>query len=298
MGYCRLLAVTKLVKVSDARALAKRRMPTASLVSLACFSVTTVMMFTASVTAGLVFVGMIGAMITISTAQLLRQADRFTSAYHIGIAALLRGDLELAHKAFEPWSAFKRSPRIAASARHSLAWTMMRSGKLEEAKTLFLGSDETFPKAQIALGLFPIAAADTALVYALIGDLDTAESWFAEAEARRSYTHLAAFPAVLVFTRAVIDARKGNLVAAARHLDDHWTQSENVSMGADLRLMRVIRAFARSTAGGPRDAGRAEADLAALRPLAYEREFLMLAVAWPEMATFLASHFTPSRTES
>ena len=63
---------------------------------------------------------------------------------------------------------------------------------------------------------------------------------------------------------------------------------EGMLTGETLRPMRVLRAFALASSD-PRNAGKAEIDVAAARPQ-YPDEYRFLGVAWPEMAVFLASH--------
>ncbi|HEY4244064.1 MAG TPA: hypothetical protein VGM88_29830 [Kofleriaceae bacterium] len=90
-----------------------------------------------------------------------------------------------------------------------------------------------------------------------------------------------AFPAIAVLVRAILDCRSDRAPDAARLLAERWGDCEARVTGQQLRLFRVVRAFATGAA--------TERELAALAP-AWDGEHAYLGATWPEMAAFLASH--------
>jgi hypothetical protein len=82
--------------------------------------------------------------------------------------------------------------------------------------------------------------------------------------------------------------RKGRAAEATVSLEHAWTEHEATMTGEILRLMRVLRGFARAAAQGPRNQGVVERVLGDMKPR-YEREFAFLGATWPEMAAFLAA---------
>ncbi|MFT3692096.1 MAG: hypothetical protein QM831_03075 [Kofleriaceae bacterium] len=230
--------------------------------------------------------------LTWSTLKVRRHYQEFNSACSRALADLARGKLESARETFSEWARITKQPVVAAVSRHNLAWTLLRLGRLDDSRKLFVDNDRRYGHSLATNLLFGTSGVDTALVHALLGDIATAEKWYAAAEQRRSLPSRPSFPAMLVLTRAVIDCRAGDPAKAARLLDEQWLECEVSMTGAEMRPLRVIRAFAIATAGGPRDAGLADHLIAAVRPIAYANEFTFLGVAWPEMEAFLAAHFT------
>lgn len=221
------------------------------------------------------------------------QWRQFGAEIDPAIIAMARGDLAKAHATFRWWAEHATAARISALAWHNLAWTLMLRGELQQAIDALIVNDDHNEAPLRQLGLFATSAVDLALGHALVGDLPAAEAWMAKADERRSAMGLISVPAMMAFTRAVVDCRSGRAADAARMLDEGWVEYEGVLTGATLRPMRIVRAFA-IAASGPRSAGLAEAVLATARP-AYPGEYDFLGVAWPEMASFLAAHGIGSR---
>ena len=236
----------------------------------------------------LVFGGLIVLLFSATVLRFRRQARRFVADNAHGIAALARGDLSRARDIYWTWAENTKVPRIAATARHNLAWTLMRQGEHDQAIAVLTENDTRNYGALRAIGLFPTSAVDLALNYALLGNLEVAEKWLNESEQRGKELAVPSLSAMKAFTRAVIDCRAGRCVEAVRLLDDRWAEYEGVLTGETLRPLRVVRAFA-IAAGGPREAGRAEAAVLSARPT-YPEEYTFLGKAWPEMAAFLAAN--------
>lgn len=234
------------------------------------------------------YAGGLVLLIAVTTIRYQRQARRFMVANANGIAALARGDLSEARAIFWAWAETTKLPRASAIARHNLAWTLMRQGAIQQSIDILLDNETRNLRALKAVGMFPTSAIDLALDHALLGDLTSAETWCAETEERRDELSNPTLPAMKVFARAVIDCRSGREAEAARMLDDRWAECEATLVGETLRPLRIVRAFALAAAG-PRDAGLADAIVAAARPV-YPGEYAFLGTAWPEMATFLTTH--------
>ncbi|MFT3697757.1 MAG: hypothetical protein QM831_31750 [Kofleriaceae bacterium] len=226
-----------------------------------------------------------------------REFRKFHAVLNTRIAGLARGEFEVARDEFRAYAERTKLPTIATLARLGLGAALTRLGAHAEVKALSLDTDARFSGTLTTLTLYPSSAQGVAFSCALLGEIEAAERWVAEAESRRAVHRSAStFDASQIYTRALIACRRGDPTAAATLLDDHWTACEVALPGSELRPMRVVRAFAVAMAGGPRDAGRAEQMIAALRPMAYEREFAFLGATWPEMDAFLAAHFNAPRS--
>lgn len=217
-----------------------------------------------------------------------REMRRFHADNSAAVAALGRGELERARTMFWEWAEKATVSRIAAVARHNLAWTLARQGELAQAIEVAVATQEALLPELKAVALAPTSAVDLALFHALAGDLDQARGWLAAADERRTMLSLPAASAMRELAQAVVDCRSGNAADAARRLAEHWHEHEAILTGDVMRPLRVVRAFARSAAG-PREAGVAEMDLVSARP-AFPGEYALLAAGWPEMAAFLAAH--------
>ena len=162
----------------------------------------------------------------------------------------------------------------------------MRQGRLESAIEQLANNDEWHRDGLQQTGVAGMNAVDLAFCYALLGQLDHAEIWMAEADRRSGELTPPSVPTMKVFCRAVIDCRSERCSDAARMLDERWSECEATQTGEVLRPLKIVRAFA-IAAAGPRSPGNVER----IRP-AYQGEFDFLGVAWPSMATFLATDAT------
>jgi hypothetical protein len=217
-----------------------------------------------------------------------RELRRFWPAHIEAVRQIACGKHVEAREAMWGWSERARSARIAAIARHSLGWTMMRQGELDDAEAVLADNEAEYLQALTMTGIAATSAADLALVHGLRGDSDQARVWLEIAEDRRGKSLTSTIGAMIAFSRAVWLCRTGRVDEAAKHLDEGWAEYEATFTGDALRPLRVVRAFAHAAAG-PRAGGVALAALPTLRP-AYPGEYTFLGVRWPEMAEFLATH--------
>jgi hypothetical protein len=213
---------------------------------------------------------------------------RFATENNLALGALGRGDLAKAHDVFARWA---RSPHVVARtlARHNLGWTMMLEGHVQEAATILEDAAEHYSKALIRIGMLPTTRIDIALCHALLGKLETAESWYAQSDAPVKAPPRPSLPGMRAIVRAVIDCRSDRAAEAAVALEHAWGEHEAMLTGETLRMMRVLRAFAAASADGPRSQGLVERVLADMRPR-YAGELAFLGGTWPQMAAFLSSH--------
>jgi len=199
-----------------------------------------------------------------------------------------RGDLATALDIWDFWSEIPNHKRIMVISCHALAWIWMLQGRLEEAKKLQIENNTFELKALQRVGLAKTGAADLALIHALLGELDDATRWLATAEQRNKPPQMPNGPPMVILTRAVIALRRGEIDSALQELDQGWTLCESRFPISTMRTLRAIRAFGR-IASGPRNAGTAYEDIAAIRPR-FPGEHQFLATAWPDMAAFLATN--------
>jgi hypothetical protein len=115
------------------------------------------------------------------------------------------------------------------------------------------------------------------LVLALQGELEPAAGWAAQARKRRvpaglgtARLHLAA--------EAVVASRAGDATDAATRIEQAWPELARSYQAADLRPLRLVRAFLLGAAGRPGE----EEEVAALA-----REHRWMGAEWPELAAFL-----------
>jgi hypothetical protein len=235
-----------------------------------------------------IMTGCLVIILAIATASTLRMVRQFQTENTEAVAALGRGELESARATFAQWAETTKYPRLAAVANHTRGWPLARLGLLERAIVIAAANDERRLSALAANGLAPTSAVDLALYHALTNRLDDARRWLGVADGRKSMLALPSVPAMRAMAQAVIDCRAGNAAEAARALDERWHEYEALLTGDIVRHLRVVRAFARASAG-PREAGTAAMDLGSVRP-AYRGEYAMLSIGWPEMAAFLAAH--------
>ena len=200
-----------------------------------------------------------------------------------------RGELQKAHALFETMGQkFRRVVNVRALAQYNVACVSLLEGQLEHATSelVALGKRD---------GLSPMpwlkvtAAANLALCHALAGNFELATPWLEEAEKNRA---TAADPmrltGTLTLVRAIMACRRGQPAEATRLIDRDWQGLEGLS-GEQLRPLRLLRAFAASSTGGPRDDGAVDRLLAPLRE-SRPGSLRYLTVAWPELGAFMDLH--------
>ncbi len=213
---------------------------------------------------------------------------RFNAVSMTAIGMLSRGEIDKAAETWSPWTRGLTVPAvIRAAALHNVAWTILRRGQLREALEKFAANERANLKWLRAIHMHGVSAMDRGLCSALLGDLDAARHALAEGAMRSDRPHQS-LPVMQSFVESVIACRDGRAANAARALAERWSEYENLATGDVVRPLRVVRAFA-IAAEGPRSAGQVETLVAMVRP-SYPTEYEFLAVGWPEMAAFLASH--------
>ncbi len=223
----------------------------------------------------------------VATAFSLRRWRRAQVEINDAVAAISRGQLDLANETFIRWCE-SNNTALAALARHNLGWTLLRQGRLEEALAVLSNNDAAHERALKSVTLHGTSSVDLSLCCALLGKIEDAESWLQVTEQRAANSANPSLPAMRVFARAVLDCRKEQCGDAARLLDEQWPECEAALRGSELRPLRVVRAFAHA-AEGPRNSGVADNLLSSSRPV-YDGEYDFLGVAWPAMRSFLVSH--------
>lgn len=218
----------------------------------------------------------------------LRELRTFHTDTIAALAESSRGNHEAARATFWRWVEHAHVSRIVAVARHNLAWTLMRMGNLDQAIEVAQQNDAGSRTSLERVALAPMSAVDIALYHALAGHLVDATTWLEQAASRRDDMSMPIAPAIRALATAIVDCRAGRAQQAANNLEDHWSEHEAVLTGDLVRVLRIVRSFARH-ADGPRHAGAASIDLSSLRP-AHPGEYAMLSASWPEMAAFLAAN--------
>jgi hypothetical protein len=232
----------------------------------------------------LVIVGGIVAWFVGYVVWLLLTAKRFNLDNNRALAALATGEFRQPEAIYARWTRRFAPQLVKAMARHNYGWSMFRNGKLVEAVELLSANDTKIPNADLRTN----SALDIALIRALLGELDTANEWLQEAEARTNMAVQPGMLGTLALVRAVIACREGRADEAVRLLEERWAEYESNTQGTVFRLLRVVRAFAYG-ASDTRNAGVAERKLEVLKPT-YPTELSVLGTAWPEMATFVTAH--------
>lgn len=262
------------------------------MVNIAMFVAIYVMLSKHPTTAGVlatigVCIAILVVVVGVGSVFTFRRWRRAQAEINDAVAALSRGQLDLANETFMRWSESKYTA-LSALARHNLGWTLMRQGRLEEAIAVVSNNDWAHERALKRISLYGISSVDLSLCCALLGKIEDAESWIQVADRRAANATNPSFPAMKVFARAVLDCRKEQCGDAARLLDEQWPECEAALRGSELRPLRVVRAYAHA-AGGPRNSGVADNLLSSSRPV-YDGEYDFLGVAWPAMRSFLVSH--------
>ncbi len=226
--------------------------------------------------------------VVFSTSTSNRATMKLLQNTYDGVAALSRGQLQLAHDTFFRCAEEARFGRIATLARDQLAWTLMRQCELATAIEVAANNEQNFESALREMSMWATSAAKLVIYNALLGRVDEAEAFWTKLEQRGHEPSQPSAPAMRTFARGLLDCRQGRASTAATLLDEKWSELEAFLAGETLRPLRVVRAFAHAAADA-RNAGIAESLLASARPV-YAGEFTFLGVAWPEMQQFLAAH--------
>jgi hypothetical protein len=203
---------------------------------------------------------------------------RFNRENNEAVALLRKGVVARASDAFEQLVRRYRWPRdVRLVARLNGGIARLRIGEPKAALELL----EPIMRQPLTQAL---ASAEAAVAHAFLGQLDQAAKCL-----DRAMTTPGADVHTLVWPRALVAARRGELALLARRLDEKWRELEGSLTGETLRSLTLLRAFALATLAGPRGPGDAEPLLARVRPVS-QGEFAWLTVGWPELAAFLAAN--------
>jgi len=220
----------------------------------------------------------------------VRASRRATAMNGEGLQLMARGDLEQAAALFERLAKkYRLLPVLRVAAQHNQAAVMLRRGELQRAIDM-LAAIEQSGDLQGAPTVRPLAAANMATGYALVGDTEAAEQWVAEAEKRNQrQPDPRTVGGAVALARAIVQCRQGQFTEVVRRLESEWGQLKEGLTGETLRPLRLVRAFALSQAGGPREAGAVENVLIPLRG-GRPGTLNYLASQWPELQEFLCGH--------
>jgi tetratricopeptide (TPR) repeat protein len=214
-----------------------------------------------------------------------RNSVQFQLAQEPGLIALAEGQLDRAATLFqETIQKYKNQQQYAAVARHNHAVALRRQGNLARAIEKFIAVEKgagLVYSAEIRL----LAAIQLADCYALRGELAASHQWIDESRKRLARSsHRTHSACQLRLAEATLQCREGKFADALRGLERDWRQLEGNLAVVMMRTAWLLRAFALSHEGGPRDASAAPY-LMMLRGQSLDH----LAVDWPELKTFLAT---------
>lgn len=200
----------------------------------------------------------------------------FAAANKRAVDLLAQGDAAAAGEAFRRLARGWLAPR--AVARFNLGLALLRLGDVRGARDAFAALEGSRAK-----GLLPTSAALVALCDAVLGDVDAADQW--AAEARRRAASPSATTRVHLAAEAVVRLRRGDAAGAARLFDETWGEIERCTSADLVRALRIVRALA-ADAAGRTGAGELLAGARPFRP----GEYAWIAAGWPEMRRYLAEH--------
>jgi hypothetical protein len=219
-----------------------------------------------------------------------RQNAAFARAQEPGRLAMAQRRFAEASAAFQSTlPLFAKQPLYRAVAVINVAEAELRAGRfdsaiaacaeIERSRTLLFGS-----------GVRMRIATISAMVYALRGDVATAERWAEDARRRlaKSTEDRMGNGAYLCLAEAMIACRRGDPTGAVALLDARWNELR-YSLNADsMRTVEVVRAFAEAQ-GGVRAMNTVAERLVRIEPVS-PGELAYLGVEWPEMKAFLGAH--------
>jgi tetratricopeptide (TPR) repeat protein len=227
------------------------------------------------------------AMFTALLGRRIRQsrlAVRLVRENDEAVAQLNSGDLDAAQGGFERIASQARSvPLLHALAVFNRGAVALRQGRIDEAITFIDAARASGWLNEPVYQLAPLALTATATCHAIKGDLDLAECVQKEAHSILSPSKRG----VTMVLDAIIACRRGDFTKAAADIDANWSAAEGTLNAAQLRTLRLLRAFAGEPLGD--EVAAIEKRVEAARPTrAGEQSYV--AVEWPEYREFLARH--------
>jgi tetratricopeptide (TPR) repeat protein len=213
-----------------------------------------------------------------------RLAVRLVRENDEAVAQLNSGDLEAAEAAFERIALRARPvPILHALAVFNRGAVAMRQGRVDEAITYVEAARASGWLNEPAYQLAPLALTATATCHAIKGDLDLAEAVQKQAHAIVSPSKRG----LTMVLDAIIACRRGSFAKVAADIDGNWSTAEGALNAAQLRTLRLLRAFAAEHLG--EDASAVAKRVDAARPTrAGEQSYV--AIEWPEYRDFLARY--------
>lgn len=190
-------------------------------------------------------IGYIAAMFAFEIALTQWALRRFNPINEEAMSALGRGEIERAERLWRTWTR-GRTFIVRALARHNLAVAHARRDQLAEAIRVHIENERhkqpTFFRGGNAIHL--------ALCLVLVGEDEVAGWWLGVGEERGAGKGRAT-EAELAYVQAVRACRRGDAEGAVALLDRHWADFETHVRAGDMRVRRVMRAFAATSAVGP-----------------------------------------------
>jgi hypothetical protein len=169
--------------------------------------------------------------------------------------------------------------RHLALSAYNLGIVALREGQSAGALA-YLGAAERIR----ARSLRAAVASTAAIVYGLRGELEPAEAWLAVARERRPPLDETA----TVFPQVILRVRQGRMAEAVDLIAACWATVERTVTGHELRVLRLVSAFAIDSVGlaeGAEAIGQMFAGARPFRPGEYD----YLVRSWPELGRFLAA---------
>jgi len=223
-----------------------------------------------------------------------RRIVRLLCDHDEGLALLAAGDLERAGALFEDLCQRARSmPPLHSLFLHHRGLVELLSGRHDRAKGMFLavltaGWLSTWTSTLANHHVRTLAA--LAMCEVLRGDLEAAIEWREQASSRTTPARRGS----LLLVDALIAARRDSLERLVAVIDAGWERAENLLTASQLRVLRLLKAFALERTnrgryrGSSSDAEIREA-LNGTRPFR-AGEFDYLTPRWPELRDFLERH--------
>jgi hypothetical protein len=202
------------------------------------------------------------------------------------IALLNARKLDEAAAAFELLA--KRAPNklLHGLAVYNVAAVALRKGDLERALSvlgaLWQAKVHTMVGAHQLREQVPLLIS---MAYTQLGDVDAGERWLAAARKLGKHPALSHMKNDVIAEASLL-ARRADYRKASALLAEHWRAIEETTPAALMRSTRLMRAFVVERSGGSPD----EVDQLCAGCKPFEKgEYDSLAIAWPEVQSFLAA---------
>jgi hypothetical protein len=183
---------------------------------------------------------------------------------------------------------FRTRPNAWAIATYDAGHALIRAGDSAAAVGVLLAI-ERWPNVALG-GIRRLTALELARAFAIGGDLDKAQRWLHAARSREpTFADPGQEHAKLADVEGFVLCRAGKFEQALRHYDQSWERLQSRLTVGNMRAVWLLRAFAATSLGTPRDAAAAETWLRLLRAT-NPGSLAWLTDHWPELAAFAATH--------